>query len=589
MVAHDVLIRGGLIVDGSGGEPFEADIAVSAGRISDIGRLAGGAREVVDARGLIVTPGFIDIHTHYDGQVTWSNRLTPSSKQGVTTVMFGNCGMGFAPCRPEDRERLVHLMEGVEDIPGAVLAKGLPWDWTTFPDYLDSLDRQAYDVDIAAQCAHAPLRVYVMGQRAADREAATSNDIAAMAHLVREAISAGAFGFTTSRSINQRASDGSHTPTLLASENELTAIAEAVGTTGKGVIQMISDFEDMDGDFKLMRRLARCSGRPLSFTLVQMLHAPTRWRELIARVEEANRDGLLIRGQVCGRPVGLLQGFEVTFCPFAFCPTYQAIADLPFEEKLRILRQERTREQIVAEFAVPLEERRAEIARAFASRTVDSFSMARLLTDFTNMYALGDPPDYEPHAGSSIAALAARSGEPPARIAYDLLMQLDGHMLIYAPSANFADHNLNSVHTMLTSEHTVLGLSDGGAHCGLICDASFTTYMITHWARDRECGLPLQSAVRQLTSDCAQAVGLVDRGRLAPGMRADVNIIDLPRLQLRAPRVVHDLPGGGKRLTQEADGYVLCLVNGVPTYRGGVSTGALPGRLVRSNASLAVH
>jgi N-acyl-D-amino-acid deacylase len=475
-------------------------------------------------------------------------------------------------------------MEGVEDIPEPVLTEGLPWDWTSFPDYLDSLERRAYDIDIAAQFAHAPLRVFVMGQRAADREAATSQDVTEMARIAKEAINAGAFGFTTSRSINHRASDGSFTPTLSASEIELTAIAEAVAQTGKGVLQMILDFEDMDGDFRLVRKIAELSRRPLSMTLVQLPHAPTRWRDLLTRIEQANQDGLSIKGQVCGRPVGLMLGFHVTFCPFAFCPTYQSIAHLPLAEKVSLLRQPRTRERILAEFAVPLESRTAEISRAFASRTVDSASMARLLTDFTRMYALGDPPDYEPPPNSSIGAIAESSGQPPARAAYDTLMQRDGQALIYSPAANFADRNLDSVRVMLTSKHTILGLSDGGAHCGLICDASFTTYMMTHWGRDRNNGLPLQQVVQKLTLAGAQAAGFSDRGVIAPGFRADINVIDFKRLKLRAPRVSYDLPGGGKRLTQEAEGYVRTMVNGVTTYREGEATGALPGRLLRSNS-----
>ena len=579
---YDILIRGGLVADGRGGEPVEADVALADGKIAAVGNVTGGGREEVDARGLLVTPGFVDIHTHLDGHVTWANHLDPTTSHGITTALFGNCGVGFAPCRPEDQDRLVRLMEGVEDIPEPVLTDGLPWNWQSFPDFLDSLEGRHYDMDIAAQLPHAPLRVFVMGERAVKLEPATPDDMTAMAQLAREAIRAGAFGFSTSRSINHRASDGTYTPTLEATEAELTAIAMALKDAGRGVIQMITDFEDLDADFGLIRRIVQKSGRPLSMTLLQMPHAPERWKGILSRIEQANHDGLSIRGQVCGRAVGGILGFELTFNPFSFCPTYQEIVDLPFATKLARLRYPDIRRRIIEEADIPLDQRKAEIAKAFASRTVDSKSTARKLTDYSVLFPLTDPPDYEPVSDKSVAALAARAGMSPRELAYDLMLENDGRTLLYNPGANFASGNLDAAGVMLKHENTVLGLSDSGAHCSMICDVSFTTFMMTHWARDRKNGLSLGEVVRALTSGTAHAVGLTDRGVLAPGYRADVNVIDFDRLKLHPPKVVYDLPSGGKRLTQDADGYVMNILRGVPTYRHGKPTGALPGRLVRA-------
>jgi N-acyl-D-aspartate/D-glutamate deacylase len=584
VATYDFIIRNGTIVDGSGAEPYEGDVAIRNGLIAAVGKVHGTGREELDARGLLVTPGFVDVHTHFDGHVTWSDRLLPLSVHGVTTALMGNCGVGFAPCKPEDRERLVRLMEGVEDIPGIVLTEGLPWNWTSFPEYLDSLSGRSFDMDFGAQLPHAPLRVFVMGQRAADREAATDEDIEQMKALAREAMRAGAFGFSTSRSINHRASDGAHTPSLQASQREVIEIAGAIGDTGTGVLQMISDFENIDADFDLLRRIAARARRPLSMTLVQLPHAPTRWRALLERIEQANRDGLPIRGQVCGRPVGLFLGLELSYTPFSLCPSMQTLDSAPFAEKLAVCRDASFRARVLEEFKVPLEDRKAEIAKAFAGRTVDTFSMARLLTNLSGMFALGDPPNYEPAPSSSLTAIAQRTGQDAASIAYDALLEQDGHGLIYVPAANYVDGNLDSVRTLLAHENTILGLSDAGAHCSLICDASFTTYMLTHWARDRAVGLPLPSVVHALTQQGAHAIGLTDRGTIAPGLRADLNVIDFSRLHLRPPRVVYDLPAGGKRLSQTAEGYVLTMVNGIPTYREGEPTGALPGRLLRNRS-----
>jgi len=583
MAKYDLVIKNGLVVDGLGGEAIKADVAIEKDRIIEVGKISGSGREEVDARDLLITPGFVDIHTHLDGHVTWAEHLDPTALHGVTTAVFGNCGVGFAPCRPEDRQRLIRLMEGVEDIPESILSHGLPWNWTSFPDYLRSLEVRHYDIDIAALLPHAPVRVFAMGQRGTDREPAAADDLSKMAALAKEAMLAGAIGFSTSRSLNHRASDGSHTPTLAAAEAELTAIAMALKDVGSGLLQVISDFDDIDREFGILRRVVEKSGRPMFVTIFQMYHAPDRWLDILHRIEQANRDGLPIRGQVCGRPVGSMKGFEVIMCPFSFCPTYQSLEHLPFAEKVAALRQPAVRGRIISEFAVPIEQRKAEIDRAFASRTVDLRNAARRTVALDGLYPLGDPPDYEPTPDRSVKALAARAGVSAAEFVYDLLLQNNGHTLLYSPAANFYHNNLDDVGTMISHENTVLGLSDAGAHNTSICDASFSTYMLTHWARDRKKGMPLAKVIQGLTSKTAQAVGLTDRGIIAPGYRADVNVIDFSRLELRSPKVVYDLPAGGKRLTQEAVGYVMNVVRGVPTYREGKSTGALPGRLVRKN------
>jgi len=583
---YDVLIRGGTIADGTGRSVYDADVAVQGGKIAAVGKVDGSGTEEVDARGLLVTPGFTDVHTHLDGWVTWAERLNPSSSQGVTTVMFGNCGVGFAPCRNADRDKLVRLMEGVEDIPGIVLTDGLPWNWTSFPEYLDSLSRRRFDADVAALAPHAPIRVFVMGDRAAAREPATADDIEAMADITRGALAAGAFGFSTSRTINHRASDGAHTPTLRAAHDELLALTAAVGATGTGILQMICDFEDMENDFELVRGMARRSGRPTTLSVMQFAHAPNRWRSLLDHIAAANRDGLNVTGQVIGRPIGVFLGLEVTFSPFAFCPTMLQMNRLGFDDKLQRFRDPMVKAHILEEFAVPIEHRQAEIREAFEGRTVDIHSMAQMLTNFDKMFALGDPPQYAPAPHTSLACMAHRAGRSAAEVAYDAMLEQDGHGLIYTPAVNFADGTLDVVREMLVHNNTVLGLSDAGAHYGLICDATAGTYMLSHWARDARDRIPLPIVVKALTQEGATLMGLSDRGRIAEGLRADINLIDFDKIRLRHPRVTYDLPAGGKRLTQDADGFVMTLVRGVPTYRHGEFTGALPGCLLRAGRSL---
>ncbi len=559
-----LVIRGGTIVDGSGGDPYEADLAVADGRIAAIGRSLPSGGEEIDARGKLVTPGFVDVHTHYDAQVTWSSRLTPSSWNGVTTVLIGNCGVGFAPCEPARRDMLVRLMEGVEDIPEVVLTEGLPWNWRSFPDYLDALDARPYDADVATQVPHAALRVHVMGQRGADREPATEHDRQAMARLAADGIRAGALGFSTSRTLNHRTVDGQPTPTLNAAEAELAEIAGGLREAGAGWLQVVSDFDEPEAEFAMLRRLVERSGRPMSITLLQADARPDEWSRLLRRIGEANAAGLRITGQVRSRPTSVLLGFELSQNPFMGRPSYRRIAHLPFAERIATLRQPEFRARLLGEAA--------EGGRA-----------ARRAARWDRLFPLGDPPDYEPPPEASVAARAARAGASPEEVAYDLLMQRDGRGILYLPVTNYAAGNLDVVREMIADPNTLVGLGDGGAHVGIMCDATATSYTLTHWTRDRKRGalFPIAWAVKRLTSDNAAAIGLHDRGQLRPGSKADVNILDYDRLRLRAPEVVYDLPAGGRRLIQRTDGFVATLVSGVPVYRDGEATGSLPGRLVR--------
>jgi len=560
MSEHDLLIRGGSVVDGTGAAARTADVAISGGVVTEVGRVDGTADQVIDADGLLVTPGFVDIHCHYDGQASWGERMIPSSWHGVTTVVVGNCGVGFAPVRPADHDRLIELMEGVEDIPGAVLHEGLTWAWQSFPEFVDALDHRPFDVDVAVQVPHGALRLHVMGERGARRETATADDIDAMARLARGAIEAGALGFTTSRTLNHRTSRGEYTPTLTAEADELIGIAEEIGKSGSGVLQVVSDFHDVDAEFSIFRRMAEQSGRPLSFSLLQV--RGDTWRRLLDLLAEVNAGGVQMTGQVAPRPVGLVLGLECTLHPLLTNPAYREIADRPLAERVAVMTDP-----------------------AFRQRVLDADASGpegRLLQSFANIFELGDPPDYEPDAASSIAARAAREGRSPLDLAYDVLLQDGGHGFLYLPLLNFADGNLDPAGEMLAHAHTVVGLGDGGAHVGTICDASFPTTLLTLWARDRDHGrLDLPFVVHRQTQATARTVGLLDRGVLAPGYRADVNVIDFERLAARRPEIRHDLPAGGKRLVQGADGYVATIAAGEVTYEHGDATGPLPGRLVR--------
>ena len=567
MAEHELVVRGGTVVDGTGAEARTADVAIDGGVVVEVGTVAGTGRREVDADGALVLPGFVDIHSHYDGQSTWDSHLAPSSWHGVTTAVMGNCGVGFAPVRPSDHELLIELMEGVEDIPGVALTEGLSWEWRTFAEFLDAVDRLPHDIDVGAQLPHGALRVHVMGERGARREVATPEDIAAMGAIAKEAVQAGALGFTTSRTLNHRTSKGEPTPTLTAEADELVGIARAIGEAGTGVLQLVSDFGDLDTEFAMMRRMVAESGRPLSFSLVQSPIAPDQWRDLLDLVVRANADGLPITAQVGVRAVGILLGLQCTLNPFMVNPVFAEIAELRPAERARAMAEPSFRERLLA---------------AAGDERVRGRLGGRLIGAFDQMYELGDPPDYEPDPSTSIAAIAARAGRSPEEVAYDVLAADEGRNLLYLPFLNYAAGNLDAVGEMLVHPHTVPGLSDGGAHVGTICDGSFPTSLLAMWGRDRGQGrIDLPTIAARHCRDTARTVGLHDRGVLAPGYRGDLNVIDHDNLRLHRPEMHYDLPAGGKRLLQRADGYLHTFVAGTETYAGGEATGALPGRLVR--------
>lgn len=570
MATHDTVIRGGLVYDGTGAAPIKADIAIDDGIISKVGEVAGTGREELDASDQIVTPGFVDIHTHYDGQVTWGKVISPSSLHGVTTAIMGNCGVGFAPCRVEDHDRLIRLMEGVEDIPFPVLAEGLPWSWESFPEYLEFLSDREFDVDIGAQLPHAALRVFVMGERGANREDASDEDIAEMATLTEAAIKAGALGFTTSRTLNHRTSDGQPTPTLTASETELLGIANALKAAGSGVLQFVSDFDDPKKEAAMLRRLVEVSGRPLSVSLAQSDLAPEGWRALLGSIEAAAEEGLPLRAQVAPRPVGVLLGLELTLNPFSGHATYQSIADLPLDERVAALRTPEMREKLLNE-----------------EPDSDNPFVRSMLRSFGKMFILDAPVNYEPDETRTVEYMAKAQGVSNEAVALDLMLVNDGRGMIYLPFLNYAQGSLDPIREMMSSPATLPGLSDGGAHVGMICDGSFTSTMLTHWGRDRVRGpgLPLEDMIHKQTQATASWVGLHDRGVLAPGYRADINIIDHKNMRLDLPHIVHDLPAGGRRLMQTAHGYTATLLKGEVTHRNGRPTGATPGRLARRTSA----
>jgi N-acyl-D-aspartate/D-glutamate deacylase len=562
---YDLVIRGGEIIDGLGGPAAKADIGIANGVICAIGQIDVRGTEEIDATGLLVTPGFIDVHTHYDGQATWDERMWPSSLHGVTTAVMGNCGVGFAPVRRSDHERLVEIMEGVEDIPGTALHEGLGWEWESFPEYMDTLDRTSRDIDVAAQLPHAALRVYVMGARGTYIEDARPDEIAAMRRLTEEAMRAGALGFTTSRSSNHKAISGEPTPSWRAAESELAGIAQGLADAKRGVLQFISDFADEQADeFGMISRVTRIAGRPASISIAQRHAKPEGWRELIQRIDEANADGLEMRAQVAPRPIGILLGLQTSRGPFQLCPSFRAISQQPLDAIVATMRQPEFRRKLLAE------------AREYPGQSNGND------LDYRRVFPLGENPDYEPAPTQSMHEIAARAGRDVLEVVYDLMLENGGRSLMLMPFANYAYGSLDATREMLEHPHSVIGLGDGGAHVGAICDASFPTYLLTHWGRDRQAGrFDLSRLVQMLTSETAAAVGLLDRGALAIGMKADLNVIDFSALALEAPYIAFDLPAGGKRLLQGSRGYVATVVSGVPIYRDGSSTGRLPGRLVR--------
>ena len=565
MSGHEVIIRGGTVVDGTGAPARTADVAIDGGVITAVGKVDGPGARTIDADGRLVTPGFVDIHTHYDGQASWAERMIPSSWHGVTTVVTGNCGVGFAPVHPQDHDRLIELMEGVEDIPGTVLHEGLEWNWQSFPEFLDALDGRSFDVDVAVQVPHGALRLHVMGERGARRETATADDVAAMAGFARAAIEAGALGFSTSRTLNHRTSRGEYTPTLTAEADELIGIAGAIGETGRGVLQVVSDFTDVDAEFSIFRRMAETSGRPLSFSLVQV--RGDGYRRQLDLLAAANAAGVAMTGQVAPRAVGLILGLQCTLHPLLTNPVYREISALGLAERVAALTDPNFKARVLA---------------VDDAQRDDSKLGGRLIEAFHRMFELDDPPDYEPDPSSSIAHRAEREGRTAIDLAYDILVRDQGQSFLYLPSLNYADGNLDAVGEMLAHPNTVVGLGDGGAHVGTICDASFPTTLLALWTRDRAHGrINLPFAVQRHTRDTARTVGLFDRGVIAPGYRADVNVIEFDLLSARRPEMRHDLPAGGKRLVQAADGYAATLVAGEVTYEHGEACGPLPGRLVR--------
>jgi N-acyl-D-amino-acid deacylase len=572
---HDLVIRGGTIVDGTGAEPFEGDVAIDGALITGVGGVAERGRQEIDARGKLVTPGFVDVHTHFDGQVTWDPLLTPSCWHGVTTVVMGNCGVGFAPARPGDRDALIGLMEGVEDIPGAALAEGIDWRWETFPEYLDVLATKRLAMDVGAQIPHGPLRFYVMGERGAKNEAATPEDAARMAAIVREAVAAGALGFSTSRTIVHRAINGEPVPGTFAAEDELFAIGRALGDLGQGLFELApagamgEDLAAPAREVDWMRRLSREIRRPITFALNQNDVDKDLWREVLRLVEGAAREGASIRPQVGSRATTLLIGHQ-TFHPFQFRPSFKALADLPLDERVARLRDPAVKKALLAE-ENQFDDPRLMVVLSLIANRLDK------------VFPLGDPPDYEPGPEQSIAAIAKREGRDAFDVLYDRLLERNGRELLMLTILGYSDGDLEAVRAMLEHPSSAFGLGDAGAHCGAICDATMTTFLLTHWARDRKRGpkLPLAWAVRKMTKETADLYGLGDRGVLAVGRKADANVVDFDALQLEPPVLVHDLPAGGRRLIQKARGFEATVVSGEVTMRNGEHTGALPGRLVR--------
>lgn len=564
---HDLVIRNAKIVDGTGAPAFHGDLAIDGDKVSAVGEVTGRGRREIDAAGRVLAPGWVDIHTHYDGQATWDPYLAPSTWHGCTTVVMGNCGVGFAPVRPSDRDLLVRLMEGVEDIPGIALHEGLKWNWESFPDFLNALEAMPHAIDFGVQLAHAPLRVYVMGERGARNEPATPEDIAGMAKLVSEALEAGALGFSTSRFLGHRSSDGDLVPGTSAGEDEIAGILQAMGESGRGFFQFVAGAGIPQREFyQTALKYSKAYKIPMSLNLQQVNEAPEAYRKTLDMLERDNADGAQMYGLVHGRTTGILMCLEGSFMPFIDRQAYQALAGLPHAEKVARLREPQVRKAILSE-----------------PSTVEPGFFATMLDDLRDCYELGDPPEYEPGVERSFGYIAAQTGRSVEEVAYDALLERDGRGLIYYPQMNYTERNLDATLEMMEHPLCRLGLADGGAHCGFICDVSLPTYLLTHWVRDRTRGrrVSLEWAVKVQTSDTAKLFGLLDRGVLKPGYKADLNLIDLEGLTLRAPEMVYDLPAGGRRFIQRADGYDLTICSGVVAFERGEPTGEMPGRLIR--------
>jgi N-acyl-D-aspartate/D-glutamate deacylase len=554
---HDLVIRGGTLVDGTGGPTRIGDVAIDGDRIVAVGGEIGAGKREIDASGLLVTPGFVDVHTHYDGQVSWDHLLEPSIYHGVTTVVMGNCGVGFAPAAPDRHEWLIGLMEGVEDIPGTALAEGISWDWESFPEYLDSIEKRPHSLDFAAQLPHGALRGYVMGERGADHnERPTPEEIKRMAQLTKEAIQAGAVGFTTSRTVNHKTVEGEHTPSYTATSDELWGIAEGLKQAGQGVFEIVGDFPDLEPEFAMVRQMAERSGRPLSVSVAQLNDRPEDWRRMLELISEAQADGVKLHAQVAPRPVGVIMSLEATYNPFIKNPAVREVASLPVGERAARLADPDTRKRVAE---------------------------GGMIIDPRKLFRLGEEPNYEPEPQESIAALADAAGEDVTLYALDVLLEHEGTGQIFMPALNYVHGNSDHCLEMLQHPHSVPGLGDGGAHVSFISDASFSTYLLTHWARDRKRGetLPVEFIIKRQCRDTAELVGFLDRGLIEPGMKADLNVIDFEGLKLTKPEMRYDLPAGGKRLVQKAEGYRYTIVSGEIILEDGTPTGATPGKLVR--------
>lgn len=583
-MSFDLLIKNGLVYDGDGGSPYKANVGIKDGIIAEVGTCESDAAEVIDAAGAIITPGFIDLHTHYDGQVSWDEKFEPSVYHGVTTVVMGSCGVGFAPVKPTDHDKLVRLMEGVEDIPGTALSEGITWNWESFEDYMTAIDFP-HTIDFAAQVVHDPLRVYVMGDRAVYNEPATDEDIAKMRDLTRAALEAGAVGFSTGRSDVHRSADGEWTPSSEATAEELSGIAAAFKGLDHGVLQAVNDFdlergdpEAFDREWKLLEQFASgADGRPFSLSLMQRDFAPKQWREILERSQDAKNRGVNVNLQVAPRGIGVILGLQCTFHPFIGFPSYKKISHLPLTERVEIMRDPAFKARLLGE----------EMEKLAGDGTpippIADMLLAQIDFISCKMFRLGENPDYEQSVDRSVYKAALEGGVTPLDKIYDILLEKDGHEFLYFPIYNYTDLNYDAVYEMMTHPQAIMGLSDGGAHVGTICDASFPSYLLLHWARDRgdKGSIPLETAVKKLTSELADFAGFNDRGRIKVGLKANINVIDHEKLRLQPPRMVQDLPAGGQRLLQNASGYIATLVDGVPVVRNDTLTGALPGRLVR--------